>query len=908
MKRMLIDALHPEEVRVAIADNKQICEFDFVSATKQQVKGNIYLAKITRVEPSLQAAFVEYGGGKQGFLPFAEIHPDYYQIPVSDRKKLLEEVARELAEEAGDDDDFTSSDGTADTENNDAQDGSDASDEPSEEAASAGDMVDALAKRNESEAEETVEDAKQTSKYERSEDEKKTSNPVSEASETAEASEEKTAAKPRVEMKQEISVAMGAAHLAENASESTTENSADDVSAVASERESNESIDKLQEHAEATAEQENSDVETIASEEEAVRPRHKKNRVPFFKRYKIQEVVKRGQIVLVQVIKEERGNKGVSLTTYLSLAGRYCVLMPNSPRDGGVSRKISDIETRRRLKEVMAQLKLAQGMSVIIRTAGIDRSKPEIRRDFDYLVKLWNRIREGTLTSSAPALIYEENKIIKRAIRDQYTSDIEEVIVEGAEGFEEAHDFMKMLLPTHTARVKEYKQDMPLFYAYGIEEQLISMHDPVVKLRSGGYIVINPTEALISIDVNSGRSTGERNIEETAVKSNVEAAHEIARQLRLRDLAGLIVIDFIDMMDSRNRRAVERNLKDALRSDRAKIQVGRISPFGLMEMSRQRLRPSISESMHVSCPSCAGRGVVRSHDSLSLHLMRTLEKEAVSGQWAQLRLLVSEPMAMFLLNEKRRLISNIETRHGVTIIVEPQHGYAVSEFVIDKIRAPKNKPDVRGNKNNAASRSEPRVDASSMQEDMEALPDDFVEGENAPVSSESREGKGERRPRRTRGGRGRRGGRNRGEANAERNVDDANTSDNNESKNNNSAEGNDAPDTVAVEGEAPAKPARRARGGRGRGRRPWREDKNDAANDTGDVQTEASADAAVKSEFQQSANDLPQFTRSNVVEKSPDNVVDFPKSEPHAKPEDKTARPEGAPPRKGWWQQIIELD
>ncbi|MBY0406696.1 MAG: Rne/Rng family ribonuclease, partial [Rickettsiales bacterium] len=418
--------------------------------------------------------------------------------------------------------------------------------------------------------------------------------------------------------------------------------------------------------------------------EEEYQNRPKKN--VFLKRYKIQEVIRRGQIVLVQVIKEERGNKGASLTTYLSLAGRYCVLMPNSPKDGGISRKIASGEDRKRLKAISTELRLAEGMSVIIRTAGMDRTRAEIKRDFDYLVKLWNQIREDTLVSNAPALIYEESDIIKRAIRDQYTGDIDELVVEGDEGYHTAREFMKLLLPSHTPKIKHYKEATPLFYAYNVEEQLLSMYDPVVKLRSGGYLVINPTEALISIDVNSGRATGERNIEETALRTNMEAAAEVARQLRLRDLAGLVVIDFIDMMESRNRRSVEKCLKDALKADRAKIQLGRISPFGLLEMSRQRIRPSISDSHMVSCEHCQGRGVIRSHESMSIQMIRAIEKEASAGVWSTLRLISPQDVALHLLNTKRDVLRLIEQRHGITIQVLIDGELALSEFNLEKMR------------------------------------------------------------------------------------------------------------------------------------------------------------------------------------------------------------------------------
>ncbi|NBO19912.1 MAG: Rne/Rng family ribonuclease, partial [Proteobacteria bacterium] len=499
-------------------------------------KGNIYLAKVTRVEPSLQAAFVEYGAGKQGFLPFSEIHTDYYQIPVADRKRLLEEAASE------DDNDDAGSEETFPL--------STASNDFSE--ASYGELP--------------AEDTALPPLPEISTDVLGESSDNDNAPFLSEQEQNGYMAQDSglPEAIQPVDLPEGdAAPISETGEETQAEGG------------------------EATPAAEG--VETLAGEDD-LQTRPKKNN--FTKRYKIQEVIRRGQIVLVQVIKEERGNKGASLTTYLSLAGRYCVLMPNSPKDGGISRKIASGEDRKRLKAISTELRLAQGMSVIIRTAGMDRTRAEIKRDFDYLVKLWNQIREDTLKSNAPALIYEESDIIKRAIRDQYSNDIDEVVVEGEAAYNSARDFMKLLLPSHTPKIKHYQDPTPLFYSYDVEEQLLSMHDPVVKLRSGGYIVINPTEALISIDVNSGRATGERNIEETAVKTNLEAAAEVARQLRLRDLAGLIVIDFIDMMESRNRRAVEKTLKDSLKSDRAKIQLGRISPFGLLEMSRQRIRPS----------------------------------------------------------------------------------------------------------------------------------------------------------------------------------------------------------------------------------------------------------------------------------------------------------------------------
>jgi len=505
-KRMLIDALHEEETRVVIADENQIYDFDFVSSSKKQLKGNIYLAKITRVEPSLQAAFVEYGGGKQGFLPFSEIHTDYYQIPMSDRMRLMQEQESEQEDATPE---------NAQESSFDSVQPDDQAQTSSEENMNEPSLVNSalpLAPAIEELPDSVLEnDDRPVYAHEAT-----TDNAISQ-----EVPLPSDVIEPRAEAAHDIM-----ANGAFEAAEAITDSSNAEQRAVEG-------------------------VETIENEEEEIQNRRQKNR--FSRRYKIQEVIRRGQVVLIQVIKEERGNKGASLTTFLSLAGRYCVLMPNSPKDGGISRKIASGEDRKRLKAISTELRLAEGMSVIIRTAGMERTRAEIKRDFDYLVKLWNQIRQDTLVSNAPALIYEESDIIKRAIRDQYTGDIDELIVEGDEGYKTAKDFMKLLLPSHTPKIKHYNEATPLFYAYNIEDQLLSMHDPVVKLRSGGYLVINPTEALISVDVNSGRATGERNIEETAVRTNLEAAAEVARQLRLRDLAGLVVIDFIDMMDSRNR-------------------------------------------------------------------------------------------------------------------------------------------------------------------------------------------------------------------------------------------------------------------------------------------------------------------------------------------------------------------
>ena len=529
-KRMLIDATHVEETRVVIVDGTKLDELDIETSTKKQLKGNIYLAKVARVEPSLQAAFVDYGGNRHGFLAFNEIHPDYYQIPVADREALKEAL---LAEDK-DDDHETEAD--AETES--------AEDEESDER-----IV-----------------------------------------------------------------------------ETVSENEADEVAA---------------------------------------------RRFKQIKKYKIQEVIHRGQVLLVQVIKEERGNKGAALTTYLSLAGRYCVLMPNNARGGGVSRKITNAADRKRLKGIVSKLPLPTGMSVIVRTAGKERTSLEIKRDYDYLIKTWVQIRDTTMESSAPALIHEEGNLIKRALRDMYTRDIEEILIEGESEYKMARDFMKMLTPSHAKKVKLYKDEtIPLFFRYQVEAQLEALHSNIVQLKSGAYLVMDQTEALVAIDVNSGRATKERNIEETALKTNLEAADEIARQLRLRDMAGLVVIDFIDMEEARNNHAIERRMKEALKRDRARVQMGRITGFGLMELSRQRLHSSFIETSYSVCPHCRGKGMIRSTQSASIHTLHVLEEESMKLRFSELHMTVPPETALYVLNYKRRDLNAIEAMYNVKIFLE----------------------------------------------------------------------------------------------------------------------------------------------------------------------------------------------------------------------------------------------
>ncbi|CAH0348616.1 ribonuclease E/G [Sphingobium sp. CECT 9361] len=558
--RMMIDARHREETRVAIVKGNRIEEFDFESTEHKQLKGNIYLAKVTRVEPSLQAAFVDYGGNRHGFLAFSEIHPDYYQIPKEDREALLAEEREHAAEEAA------------------------LRAEEDDDAAMSGDVEEMDAPVYDDEHHDDEE------------------------SEAGEGGEEGTE-KPRGGTRR---------------------------------KGGDEAADEL-----------------------------RRKRMSLRRRYKIQDVIRRRQVLLVQVVKEERGNKGAALTTYLSLAGRYCVLMPNTSHGGGISRKISNAADRKRLKSIIAEMQLPSTMGCIVRTAGLARTKPEIRRDFDYLARLWDEIREKTLKASAPELIHNDSDLIKRAIRDIYNKDIEEVIVEGEEGYRAAKDFMKLLMPSHARRVKYYADTVSLFQRFGVEDQLAAMYNPVVQLKSGGYLVINPTEALVSIDINSGRSTREHGIEQTAVATNLEAAREIARQLRLRDMAGLVVIDFIDMEVNSNVRKVEKAMKEALKDDRARIQVGRISGFGLMEMSRQRLRTGVLEASTRECPHCEGTGLVRTASSAGLSALRMLEEEAARGRGTLIVLRASQEAAFYVLNNKRHEIDEIETRYGVTITILP---------------------------------------------------------------------------------------------------------------------------------------------------------------------------------------------------------------------------------------------
>lgn len=687
--RMLIDARHREETRVAVVKGNRIEEFDFESAERKQLKGNIYLAKVTRVEPSLQAAFVDYGGNRHGFLAFSEIHPDYYQIPKEDREALLREEAEHAAEEAA-------LRAELDAEDDDDHDGDDHDDH-------ADDHHD----------------------------------------------DEDGEAAPRP-------------------------------------RKSTVNDDQV----------------------EALRQRRQNLR----RRYKIQDVIHRRQVLLVQIVKEERGNKGAALTTYLSLAGRYCVLMPNTSHGGGISRKISNAADRKRLKSIMADMALPSTMGCIVRTAGLQRTKTEIKRDFDYLARLWDGIREKTLHSSAPALIYGDSDLIKRAIRDIYNREIEEVIVEGEDGYRQAKDFMRLLMPTHARRVKQYADAVPLFQRAHVEDQLAAMYNPVVQLKSGGYLVINPTEALVSIDINSGRSTREHNIEQTATATNLEAAQEIARQLRLRDMAGLVVIDFIDMDNNSNVRKVEKAMKEALKNDRARIQVGRISSFGLMEMSRQRLRTGVLEASTRPCPHCEGTGLVRTASSSGLSALRLIEDEAARGRGSILTLRASQEAAVYVLNRKRADIAEIEDRYGVTVEIIPDREEEGARMTVEASGPP---PAYA-----------PKIDMLlPVEEDEDDLIDEIEEEEDEEEAEEAateaaapreprEEGEGGGRKRRRR----RRGRRNRGGAEGEHGEgeDHAEHAEEREGEDADEQAEDEAAEPVDATESEPREGGRRRRGRRGR--------------------------------------------------------------------------------------------
>ena len=816
--KMLIDASHPEETRVAVVRGNRIEEFDFESQAKKQLRGNIYLAKVTRVEPSLQAAFVDYGGNRHGFLAFSEIHPDYYQIPTADRQALLEEEAAEQAEiveqedaladdedqsgkgrrsrgrkkpsrrsakasdEAAQEDDDSADDTDGSPEDPGEEDdlqASEVADDSDEDADESGsDEDDDDDSDDDSGAEKTIAAVIETDSISEPapEDPQDGENDTPAEAEKAEAAEEpKAKPKRRTTRRKPAKKAVAedgdkeavAAEPASSEGDAGSSDAGDEAEADAGSDKKDEEEKPSPKKRQARGRRrrrgsddenagdegsdgENSAADKPADDEEAVESVGQEDaleEVPFRRKprrqYKIQEVIKRRQVMLVQVVKEERGNKGAALTTYLSLAGRYSVLMPNTARGGGISRKITNSADRKRLKTIASELDVPNGMGVILRTAGASRTKAEVKRDFEYLMRLWENVRSLTLSSNAPCLVYEEGSLIKRSIRDLYDKDTGEVLVSGEGGYKEAKEFMRMLMPSHAKNVKPYAEDQAIFSRYSVEQQLDRLLTAQVTLKSGGYLVINQTEALVAIDVNSGRATREHSIEDTAYKTNLEAADEIARQLRLRDLAGLIVIDFIDMEEKRNNRNVEKRLKDALKNDRARIQVGRISHFGLMEMSRQRIRASVIESTMDICPHCGGAGHVRSDTAIALHVFRGIEDHAMRNSRNDVIVRCPTSVAIDILNSKRAGLRDIEERFGLQIVIEADPSLPGQTFVIEK-----------GGPATGTPAKPVQIAPDYLADDMDDEIEDEVESDNELAEAREENGdEGGRRKRRRRRGR-----------------------------------------------------------------------------------------------------------------------------------------------------------
>ncbi|MDP9871701.1 Rne/Rng family ribonuclease [Agrobacterium tumefaciens] len=745
--KMLIDASHEEETRVVVVRGNRIEEFDFESEHKKQIRGNIYLAKVTRVEPSLQAAFVDYGGNRHGFLAFAEIHPDYYQIPLADRQALLKAEAEDHRRS----DDFESADAPEpgapmiDLSQVDQPDVGIVSASETTETV----VVEETASVAEEVSEETTVEAVAVEAPAEEEKPKKRTRRPRAKKKTA---EEEAAAAEAAEASSEDDGSTGG----EMAAMVDTDTISEEVEGLR--RGNDDDDDDDDDHHEKEV------IESVGAEDAMEEVPDRVARKPR-KQYRIQEVIKRRQILLVQVAKEERGNKGAALTTYLSLAGRYSVLMPNTARGGGISRKITQPTDRKRLKEIARDLEVPQGMGVILRTAGANRTRVEIKRDFEYLMRLWENVRTLTLNSTAPCLVYEEGSLIKRSIRDLYNKDIGEIIVSGEEGYREAKDFMKMLMPSHAKVVQPYRDIHPIFSRSGIEAQLDRMLQPQVTLKSGGYLIINQTEALVSIDVNSGRSTREHSIEETALTTNLEAAEEVARQLRLRDLAGLVVIDFIDMEEKRNNRSVEKKLKDCLKNDRARIQVGRISHFGLLEMSRQRIRASVLESTTQVCQHCGGTGHVRSESSIALHVLRGVEEYLLRNTTHNITVRCTPETALYLLNHKRGTIVDYEGRFGVSIIIAADAGVGAQHFAIDRGEAVENPVKIESLIQMLPSFVEEEDDfVAEVEEDEDE--EEIVKAQTSeprqqqPQGDNSEEGKRKRKRRRRRRGKGGQGDQN----------------------------------------------------------------------------------------------------------------------------------------------------
>ncbi|WP_435641012.1 Rne/Rng family ribonuclease [Micavibrio aeruginosavorus] len=989
-KRMLIDATHAEETRVAVVDGNRLVEFDYESKVRKQLKGSIFLAKVTRVEPSLQAAFVNFGGNRHGFLPFTEIHPDYYRIPIADREALLAEQQAELdalaAEEEAEEaealaraaaqegqpegqpvadmngDDAEQDQAESDEEDEDDEDEDDEEeDEIVEELGGENRAVEMIDEESDDEDEivsapvQFIPIAIPVDGVFADEQDDDGDVAAADDADDGDDADEVTASNAEGQAEGEES--------AEGASEEGAEGEAgnDRRRGRGNDRGNDRGRGNGRGRGRGRGGRHERGGRNMASNSRRVemlggdgvdgdrplRPSLRKN-------YKIQEVIKRSQIMLIQVSKEERGNKGAAVTTYLSLPGRYCVLMPNSPRGGGVSRKIANFEERRRMKEILSELNVPEGMSVIMRTAGMSRTKQEIKRDLDYLLRLWNDIRDLTLQSSAPAQIHEEGNLVRRAVRDLYSRDIEEIHVAGEDGFKIARDFMKVMMPSHAKRVVNYQDEqIPLFHRYQVESQIRDMGNSTAQLKSGGYLVINPTEALVSVDVNSGRATKERHIEETALKTNLEAADEVARQLRLRDLGGLVVIDFIDMEDRRNNAKVERRLKEALSTDRARIQMGRISSFGLLEMSRQRLNPSLTEAQFEKCHECGGAGHVRTEDSASILALRALEEEGIRGRATTVHLTVPPRVALYILNHKRAMMEDIERRYGFTILIRVDEDLTASDFKIESIKAQPRDDDEDGVVQ-VRRRPEPRAERAPVartvvddDQDDSAEDEDETSETDAESDDEAGEGdanapreEGEDGQRRNRRRRGRRGGRNRNRRDRDPNGGEDAPTDEQGDADGNRAEADFASDDDAQPRENTAREhtpregnrdgnreggregsrgRNRSRGGRNRGGRDNRGSRDDQPQGQSPMNQQGQErNDNVDHGYAVNIGDVPPAPVSApapVRERAPA----FEMAEPQARPQQRDAETTPPPARdyervneepsekkKGWWNRLME--
>lgn len=914
-KRMLIDATHEEETRVAITDGNKLVEYDYESQSRKPLKGSIFLAKVTRVEPSLQAAFVNFGGNRHGFLPFSEIHPDYFRIPISDREALMAEQEQMMREQ--DEADAFEDEITAGQEDGEFQDNEE--EQEDEYVEEIGGSVGSLADDEEVPvAKENIAEVRQEGFYSESD----------QADVLAEA-EDRTA--PDGE--------------SEESESSSFDDDADDNTGDQDTAEGEENAEGSDDRKEGRrggrrnfrgrrgrrSPSRNRSPEMVGGEESDDDQRFRFN---LRRKYKIQEVIKRGQIMLVQVNKEERGNKGAAVGAYLSLPGRYCVLMPNSPRGGGVSRKIANYKDRARMRELVRELEVPKGMSVIVRTAGVTRTKQEIKRDLDYLMRLWDSIRDLTLKSTAPALVYEEADLIKRAVRDLYARDVEEILVAGDEGFATARNFMKMMIPSHVAKVKQYEAaQLPLFHRYQIEGQISEIGQPSVRLKSGGYLVINPTEALVSIDVNSGKSTKGRHIEETALKTNLEAAEEVARQLRLRDLGGLVVIDFIDMEDRRNNAKVERKMKEALSQDRARVQVGRISSFGLMELSRQRLSPSLTEAQFETCKTCSGIGLVRTREGMSIIVLRAIEEEGIRARASEVIVHVSNDVALYILNYKRKNLLDIESRYGLTILLRVDDAIAASDYRVEVSKALEDNDGVAPVSSDAKFYAPTLVedDQDESEEGSTTEQESDDEGENAEDQQEPRRDEsGGARRRGRRGGRRRRGNGENGEFQSGRDGnrgrdyptdaqgnETTESTDGNEVSSNSSDEG--FQDNHAEEGQDRSpKKGRRGRGGRGRDRQFSGNDQAELSEGSQEAASpmtdEAKPQEAVVAEGLIPAKKTTRKKPSNddAVKAESSEAAQTGKQEKSAPPVPAVARSyevvnqEPKEKKRGWWNRLVD--